>query len=59
MSRNDQVTRQWLLLQKLESASGATLQELGSALPADYSRHPRTITRMPSNVTWLSKKAFP
>ncbi|MGE0826498.1 MAG: helix-turn-helix transcriptional regulator [Candidatus Binatia bacterium] len=45
MSRNDQVTRQWLLLQKLENARGATLQELAAALPEDYSRHPRTIRR--------------
>ena len=45
MSRNDQVTRQWLLLQKLESAQGATLQELAASLPEDFSRHPRTIRR--------------
>jgi predicted DNA-binding transcriptional regulator YafY len=45
MSRNDQVTRQWLLLKKLENTRGATLQELAAALPADYSRHPRTIRR--------------
>lgn len=45
MPRNDQITRQWLLLQKLEGSRGATLQELGTALPEDYSRHPRTIRR--------------
>src|SRR5262245_11576138 len=45
MSRNDQVTRQWFLLQKLESARPVTLQELAAALPADLSRHPRTIRR--------------
>ena|SRR6266581_5112768 len=45
MSRDDQVTRQWLLLKKLESARGATLQELAAALPEDFSRHPRTIRR--------------
>src|SRR5213593_180584 len=45
MPRNDQVTRQWLLLQKLESARGATIDELAAALPPDYSRHPRTIRR--------------
>ncbi len=45
MSRNDQVTRQWLLLQKLESTRGVTLQELAEALPEDLSRHPRTIRR--------------
>jgi predicted DNA-binding transcriptional regulator YafY len=45
MARNDQVTRQWLLLKKLESGRGATLQELAAALPDDASRHPRTIRR--------------
>ena len=46
MSRNDQVTRQLLLLQKLERArSGLTIQELTAALPEDYSRHVRTIRR--------------
>src|SRR5262245_58141941 len=45
MPRNDQVTRQWALLQKLESRQGATLQELATALPEDVSRHPRTIRR--------------
>ena len=45
MPRNDQVTRQWLLLQKLETSRGATLQELAASLPEDLSRHPRTIRR--------------
>jgi predicted DNA-binding transcriptional regulator YafY len=45
MSRNDQVTRQWLLLQKLENPRGVTLQELAAMLPEDLSRHPRTIRR--------------
>jgi predicted DNA-binding transcriptional regulator YafY len=45
MSRNDQVTRQWFLLQKLESARAGPLQELAAALPADLARHPRTIRR--------------
>lgn len=45
MARNDQVTRQWLLLRKLENTKGATLQELADALPEDFSRHPRTIRR--------------
>lgn len=45
MSRNDQVTRQWFLLQKLEIARSATLQELAASLPDDYARHPRTIRR--------------
>ena len=45
MPRNDQVTRQWFLLQKLENSRGATLQELAASLPEDLSRHPRTIRR--------------
>jgi predicted DNA-binding transcriptional regulator YafY len=45
MSRNDQVTRQWLLLQRLESPRGVTLQELATVLPEDSPRHPRTIRR--------------
>jgi predicted DNA-binding transcriptional regulator YafY len=45
MSRNDQVTRQWFLLQKLERAQAVTLQELAASLPEDLSRHPRTIRR--------------
>ncbi|MBI3300887.1 MAG: hypothetical protein HYZ72_02250 [Deltaproteobacteria bacterium] len=56
MSRNDQVTRQWLLLQKLESARGATLQELAAALPEDFSRHPRTIRR---DLEALEAACFP
>jgi len=45
MPRNDQVARQWLLLEKLESPRGATLRELAAALSEDYVRHPRTIRR--------------
>lgn len=45
MPRNDQVTRQWLLLQKLEGSRGATLQELAASLPEDHACHPRTIRR--------------
>src|SRR5262245_42663639 len=45
MSRNDQVTRQWLLLQKLESPRGVTLQELAAALPEYSPPHLPTILR--------------
>jgi len=45
MSRSDQVTRQWLLLQRLEGPRGATLQELAACLPEDMTRHPRTVRR--------------
>jgi predicted DNA-binding transcriptional regulator YafY len=45
MPRNDQVTRQWWLLKRLEGSRGATLKELADSLPADCSRHLRTIRR--------------
>lgn len=46
MPRNDQVTRQWHVLQRLEgSKRGLTLDELLAALPSDLTRHPRTIRR--------------
>ena len=45
MSRNDQVSRQWYLLQRLESRKGATIQELAAALPEHFACHPRTIRR--------------
>jgi len=46
MPRNDQVTRQWHVLQRLEgSTRGLTLDELLAALPPDLTKHPRTIRR--------------
>ncbi len=45
MPRNDQTTRQWTLLKKLENPRGATLRELAAALSEDSVRHPRTIRR--------------
>lgn len=45
MSRNDQVTRQWFLLQSLEKPGGATLEDLSKSLPEDYACHTRTIRR--------------
>ncbi len=46
MPRNDQVTRQWHVLQRLEgSKRGLTLDELLAALPPDLARHPRTLRR--------------
>jgi predicted DNA-binding transcriptional regulator YafY len=45
MPRNDQVTRQWLLLKKLEKPGGATIEELAGSLPEDYACHLRTIRR--------------
>lgn len=46
MPRNDQVTRQWHVLQRLEASKrGLTLDELLAALPSDLAKHPRTIRR--------------
>jgi predicted DNA-binding transcriptional regulator YafY len=45
MPRNDQVTRQWLLLKILEKPGGATIEELAQSLPADYACHARTVRR--------------
>lgn len=45
MSRNAQVVRQWLLLERLERSKGATLDQLVESLPADSARHPRTVRR--------------
>ncbi|RPJ79113.1 MAG: WYL domain-containing protein [Acidobacteria bacterium] len=57
MPRNDQVTRQWHLLRHLEAAQhGATLAELATSLPADFTRHPRTIRR---DLEALEAAGFP
>jgi len=56
MSRNDQITRQWLILKKLERVRGATLQDLAAALPEDYSRHSRTLRR---DLEALEAAGFP
>jgi predicted DNA-binding transcriptional regulator YafY len=45
MPRNDQVTRQWLLLKVLEKAGGATIEELAQSLPEEYTCATRTIRR--------------
>lgn len=45
MPRNDQFTRQWILLSKIEASRGASIRELVESLPEDLPRHPRTIRR--------------
>lgn len=45
MPRNDQVTRQWYLLRKLEGPRSATLQELAESLPDDFPKHLRPLRR--------------
>jgi hypothetical protein len=57
MPRNDQVTRQWNLLRTLEaSREGVTLPGLAEGLPAEFSRHPRTIRR---DLEALEAAGFP
>ena len=45
MPRNDQNTRQWHLLRRLETSSGATLSQLVNSIPEDYPKNSRTIRR--------------
>ncbi len=56
MARNDQVTRQWHLLRRLDGPRGATLQELGSSLPRDMPRHLPTLRR---DLEALEAAGFP
>lgn len=57
MPRNDQVTRQWHLLRTLEaSREGVTLQGLADGLPAEFTRHHRTIRR---DLEALEAAGFP
>ncbi|MGH7321093.1 MAG: helix-turn-helix transcriptional regulator [Candidatus Rokuibacteriota bacterium] len=45
MARNDQLVRQWHLIQRLESSQGATLRELADSLPDGIPKHLRTLRR--------------
>ena len=45
MPRNDQITRQWHLLRRLENTRGLTLPELVEAVPDDYPKNARTVRR--------------
>ena len=56
MPRNDQVTRQWYLLRRLESSRGATLQELVGSVPDDFPKNARTIRR---DLEALESVGFP
>ena len=56
MARNDQVTRQWQLLRRLEGSRGATLQELADSLPDGLPRHLRTLRR---DLAALESAGFP
>lgn len=56
MPRNDQISRQWHLLRKLEASKGATLQELVDSLPDDFPKNSRTIRR---DLEALQAAGFP
>jgi len=45
MPRNDQITRQWHLLRRLENSYGLTLPELVESLPDDHPKNARTVRR--------------
>jgi len=45
MPRNDQITRQWYLLRRLEGSNGQTLQDLVESVPNDYPKNDRTVRR--------------
>ena len=56
MPRNDQVSRQWHLLRRLEGSRGVTLQDLVDGLPEDFPKNSRTIRR---DLEALSEVGFP
>jgi len=45
MPRNDQITRQWHLLRRLEGSNGLTLQALVESVPEDFPKNARTVRR--------------
>lgn len=45
MPRNDQITRQWYLLRRLEGSNGLSLDQLVESVPDDYPRNARTVRR--------------
>jgi predicted DNA-binding transcriptional regulator YafY len=45
MPRNDQITRQWHLLRRLEGSNGLTLEALVQSVPDDYPKNTRTVRR--------------
>jgi len=56
MSRNDQITRQWYLLRRLEGSNGLTLNEMVEQVPEDYPKNPRTLRR---DLEALQAAGFP
>jgi len=56
VARNDQVTRQWHLLRRLEGSTALTLQALAARLPDDFPKHLRTVRR---DLAALEGAGFP
>jgi predicted DNA-binding transcriptional regulator YafY len=57
VARNDRLARQWHLVQRLgDSRRGLTLEELAAGIPAELSRHLRTIRR---DLEALERGGFP
>jgi predicted DNA-binding transcriptional regulator YafY len=56
MPRNDQITRQWYLLRRLEGSNGLTLNEMVERVPEDYPKNPRTLRR---DLEALQAAGFP
>ena len=56
MPRNDQITREWYLLRRLEGSNGLTLQELVGSVSDDYPKNARTVRR---DLEALAAVGFP
>jgi predicted DNA-binding transcriptional regulator YafY len=56
VARNDQVTRQWHVLRRLDAPGGVTLEDLAQSLPGDLPRHLRTLRR---DLAALEAAGFP
>jgi predicted DNA-binding transcriptional regulator YafY len=54
--RNDQITRQWHLLRRLEGSIGLTLPQLVESLPEDFPKNSRTVRR---DLEALQSVGFP
>ena len=56
MPRNDQITRQWHLLRRLEGSNGLSLQQLVESIPEDFPKNTRTVRR---DLEALAAASFP
>ncbi|MBI4522467.1 MAG: WYL domain-containing protein [Deltaproteobacteria bacterium] len=56
MPRNDQITRQWQLLRRLEGSTGLTLQDLVDSVSEDFPKNSRTVRR---DLEALEAAGFP